>query len=90
MPQIHKKFTDKQVKIFLDCYPNKKIQRQYIQKILNIKKRRFFDLRLPFSPLLFSGPPVYSMHVALPFRCSCLCLLSSDVNEIIPRDELYL
>ena len=39
MPQIHKKFTDEQVKRFLDCYLHKKIQRQYIQEILNIADR---------------------------------------------------
>ena len=46
MSQIHKKFTDDQVKELLAKYlKNKKdIDREYIQEILGIKRRRFFEL----------------------------------------------
>ncbi len=44
MAQIHKKFTDDQVKDIIERYLIKKIDRKYIQEILNIKKSRFFEL----------------------------------------------
>ena len=44
MAQIHKKFTDDQVKDLLNRYLQKKIERKYIQEILGIKKARFFRL----------------------------------------------
>ena len=44
MAQLHKKFTDEQIKEFIERYLNKEIERAYIQEILGIKKRRFFIL----------------------------------------------
>lgn len=44
MTQIHKKFSDDQVKGLLSRYVQKEIGREYIQEILGIKRRRFFDL----------------------------------------------
>jgi hypothetical protein len=44
MAQLHKKFTDEQIKELIDRYLNKEIERTYIQEILGIKKRRFFIL----------------------------------------------
>lgn len=44
MAQIHKKFTDNQVKEFMERYLNKNIERKYIQEILGISKTRFFAL----------------------------------------------
>ena len=44
MAQIHKKFTDEQVKELMKRYINKEIERKYIQEVLGIKKRRFFIL----------------------------------------------
>ena len=44
MAQIHKRFTDDQVKNLLQRYLEKGIERKYIQEILGIKKRRFFEL----------------------------------------------
>lgn len=44
MVQIHKKFTDDQVKDLFLRYLQKKIQRKYIQEILGIVKARFFAL----------------------------------------------
>ncbi len=44
MVQIHKKFTDDQVKDLFARYLQKKIQRKYIQEILGIVKARFFAL----------------------------------------------
>jgi len=44
MVQMHKKFTDKQVKELIERYLAKKLGRKYVQEILGIKKTRFFAL----------------------------------------------
>lgn len=41
MAQIHKKFTDQQIKDFFDRYTRKEIPRKYILEVLGIKKSRF-------------------------------------------------
>ena len=42
--QLHKNFTDSQVKELIERYLKKEIERKYIQEILHIKKARFFVL----------------------------------------------
>ena len=42
--QLHKNFTDKQVKLLLKSYVDKEIKVNYILSILGIKRRRFFKL----------------------------------------------
>jgi hypothetical protein len=56
MKQLHKKFTDYQIKELITRYLEKKIARKYIQEILGIKKTRFFALvkRLKDDPKNFS------------------------------------
>jgi len=56
MKQLHKKFTDYQIKELITRYLKKKIARKYIQEILGIKKTRFFALvkRLKDDPENFS------------------------------------
>jgi hypothetical protein len=44
MAQLHKKFTDNQVKELISRYLNKEVERKYIQEILGIGKTRFFAL----------------------------------------------
>lgn len=44
MAQLHKKFTDSQVKEMLQRYLNKDIERPYIQQIFGVGKTRFFAL----------------------------------------------
>jgi len=44
MAQIHKRFDDGQVKALLEKYIKKEVERKYIEEILGIKKRRFFEL----------------------------------------------
>lgn len=44
MAQIHKKFTDDQVKELMKRYLNKEVERKYVQEILGIGKARFFEL----------------------------------------------
>lgn len=56
MKQLHKKFTDCQVKDLMERYLKKKIERKDLQKVLGIKKTRFFALikRLKEDPENFS------------------------------------
>ena len=42
--QLHKNFTDGQVKSILKSYLDKKIKINYILQMLKIKRRRFFEL----------------------------------------------
>ena len=44
MSQLHKKFTDSQIKELIVKFLNKDIERVYLQNILGIKKTRFFAL----------------------------------------------
>ena len=56
MKQLHKKFTDCQVKDLMERYLKKKIERKDLQKVLGIKKTRFFALikQLKEDPKNFS------------------------------------
>lgn len=49
MAQLHKKFTDSQVKESIERYLKKEIERKYIQEILGIGKTRFFALVNDYS-----------------------------------------
>ena len=44
MVQIHKEFTNSQVKELVERYLRKEIERKYIQEVLGIGKTRFFAL----------------------------------------------
>lgn len=49
MGQIHKKFTDEQVKDLFKKYVNGEIERKYLQEIMGIGKSRFFALIKKFK-----------------------------------------
>lgn len=44
MVQLHKKFTDEQVKDLMKRYLNKELKSEHIQEMLRIKRRQFFKL----------------------------------------------
>lgn len=44
MSQLHKRFSTEQIIDLLKRYMNKNIERKYIQEILRIKKRQFFNI----------------------------------------------
>ena len=54
--QIHKKFTDEQVKDFMQRYLNGELKRGHIQQVLNIGPTRFFALLKKYrkNPEIFS------------------------------------
>ncbi|WP_457643238.1 hypothetical protein [Persephonella sp.] len=56
MAQIHKNFSDEQVKALFEKYERGEIERRYIQEILGIKKSRFFSLLAKYreNPAEFS------------------------------------
>ncbi len=56
MVQLHRKFTDEQVKELIEKYLRKEIERKYLQEILGINKTRFFALVKAYrdNPLAFS------------------------------------
>jgi len=44
MQQLHKRFSDEQVKAFIKRYVHKEIERPYLEKLLGIKTRQFWKL----------------------------------------------
>jgi hypothetical protein len=44
LAQLHRKFTDEQVRELIDKYLRKEVGRRYLQEILGINKTRFFAL----------------------------------------------
>ena len=56
--QIHKKFTNEQVKELLQKYLNKGIERKYVEQILGIKKAMFFRLLQSYR----SNPETFSVE----------------------------
>ncbi len=39
MKQLHKRFSDEQVKVFIERYLDNAIERSYLEKLLGIKTR---------------------------------------------------
>jgi hypothetical protein len=58
MVQLHKRFTDSQVKALIERYLNREIKRGHIQEVLGIGKTRFFALVNAYR----SSPHEFSVH----------------------------
>jgi hypothetical protein len=58
MVQLHKRFTDSQVKELIERYLKKDIDRRYIQEVLGIGKTRFFTLIKAYR----HNPQDFSVH----------------------------
>lgn len=56
MAQLHKKFTNEQVKDLMKRYLNGEIKREHVQTVLDIGKSRFFSLLNLYrkNPVAFS------------------------------------
>jgi len=52
--QLHKNFTDDQVKSLLEKYSKGEIKLSYILPILRIKRRRFFELLVSCNGSIFT------------------------------------
>jgi len=79
MVQIHKKFTNDQIRELLGRYVDKKIERKYLQEILGIKKRRFFALVKEFK----DNPKGFSIHYS---RNRPSRKISEDLEKNIIRE----
>lgn len=44
MEQLHKRFSNEQIKDLMQRYLNKELKREHIQQVLKIKRRQFFKL----------------------------------------------
>lgn len=58
MAQLHKKFSDIEVKELIERYLKKEVERSYLQEILGIGKTRFFSLIQSYR----DNPRTFSIH----------------------------
>jgi len=79
MVQLHKKFTDSQVKELIERYLRKEIDRAYIQEVLGIGKTRFFALVNAYR----HSPHEFSIHYT---RHASTRSISQDVEGSILRE----
>jgi len=79
MAQMHKKFTEHQVGELICRYLAKEIERSYIQKILGIKKTRFFALIKKYK----EDPENFSIEYK---RQKATRKISKEVEENIMRE----
>jgi len=79
MKQLHKKFNDCQVKDLLTRYLKRKVEREEIQKVLDIKKTRFFALIKRFK----DDPENFSVSY---FRSTPTRTISKDIETNIIKE----
>jgi len=86
MKQLHKKFTDCQVKDLMERYLKKKVEREVLQKVLGIKKTRFFALakRLKEDPENFS----LSYFRSMPTRTISKAIETNIIKELNTEKDL--
>jgi len=86
MKQLHKKFNDCQVKELMTRYLQKKIERKDLQKVLGIKKTRFFALikRLKEDPENFS----VSYFRSMPTRTISKAIETNIIKELNTEKDL--
>lgn len=92
MTQLHKKFTDTQVKELIQRYLRKEIERTYIQEIMGIKKRRFFILvgQYKKDPANFSIQYMRRIKTRINNRRISLNNFQLRVNNSTPRERVNL
>lgn len=79
MVQLHKKFNNDQVKDLLRRYVTNGIERKYLEEILGIKKRRFFQLVKEFK----NDPEGFSIGYS---RNKSTRKISEDLEKNIKRE----
>ncbi len=86
MKQLHKKFNDCQVKDLMTRYLQKKTERKDLQKVLGIKKTRFFALikRLKEDPENFS----VSYFRSMPTRTIPKAIETNIIKELNTEKDL--
>jgi hypothetical protein len=85
MKQLHKKFTDFQIKDLMTRYLKKEVERKDLQKVLGIKKTRFFALikRLKEDPKNFS----VSYFRSMPTRTISKDIETNIIKELNTENE---
>jgi len=78
MSQLHKRCTSDQVKELLDRYVKKEIEREYIEEILEIGKRRFFVLLKHYK----ENPEGFSVE----YQRSTPSRISSEIEENLLKE----
>jgi len=86
MAQLHKKFTDSQVKEILQRYLNSEIERPYIQQGLGIGKTRFFTL-IKYNQ---ADAAAQSLAHHLPQSCHSLRCAAGHFSRRAKHGELFL
>jgi len=86
MAQLHKKFTDSQVKDLFSRYLKSEIKRVYIQEVLGIQRRRFCQLikRYQQDPATFTIQ--YARHS--PTRCLAPAIERNILKELTAEKRL--
>lgn len=79
MAQLHKRFTDPQVKELLSRYLKGEIKRSYLQEVLGIKQRRFWELVKRYQ----QDPSSFSIHYA---RRNPTRIISSAIEKNILKE----
>ncbi len=79
MVQLHKKFTDSQVKELIERYLRKEIERKYIQEVLGVGKTRFFSLIKAYR----ENPDEFSIQYT---RNSKTRKISQDIEDNIIKE----
>ena len=88
--QLHKNFTDDQVKSFLKSYLDKEIKISYILQMLKIKRRRFFKLLAKYrkDPDSFSIQNVTGDGSLTHFNPKCHTSINIQISTFSPIDQL--
>jgi len=86
MKQLHKKFTDFQIKDLMTRYLKKEVERKDLQKVLGIRKTRFFALikRLKEDPKNFS----VSYFRSMPTRTISKDIETNIIKELNTEKDL--
>ncbi len=79
MIQLRKKFTDFQIKDLITRYLKKEVEKKHIQKVLGIKKTRFFALVKRFK----DNPENFSISY---FRSKPTRTISKDIETNIIKE----
>lgn len=79
MTQLHKKFTDGQVKELLQRYLNKELKSEHIQQMLRIKRRQFFKLLKEYR----QNPQIFSIRYT---RIAKTRILDSKIEKNILKE----
>jgi len=86
MSQLHKRFTSDQVQELLERYLKKEVEREYIEQILGISRRRFFMLLKQYR----EDPPQFTIQYqrTAPPRCISAAIEQNILKELAIEKEI--